>query len=408
MSLRTESAVEESVADDHHGTRYNTWVELSEAAYAHNLRFFRQRLGSQVELAAVVKANAYGHGWRHIAHLAAKHGADSYCVHSLEEALDLRGAGFQQDILIMGHVPLTRLEEAVQADLRLMVCNLETLRALDTATRSLGRPCRVHLKLETGTYRQGVDGAELRALLAELRACPELHLEGVYTHFANIEDTTRHAFAEAQEERFQTMVKELAEAGFQDLLQHAACSAASLLFPTTHLGMARLGIGQYGLWPSRETLLSYQLLHQTEGVRVLRPMLTWKTRVSQIKPVPAGSFVGYGCTYQTTRDSRLAILPVGYSDGYDRLFSSRAHVLVGGRRAPVRGRICMNLTMVDVTDIPGVALEDEVVLLGRQDSQEVTAEDLAGWASTIPYEVVARIRPGIPRLLVDRLQESVE
>jgi alanine racemase len=378
----------------------NTWVEISAAAYAHNLRTFRRLIGPEVELAVVLKANAYGHGWREIAELAIQHGAESFCVHSLEEALDLRQAGHGENILVMGPVPLSRLEEALCADLRLVTYDLQTVQTLAAISTKTGLPCRLHLKLETGTYRQGVEGDDFEKLLPILRSAPGLRLEGVYTHFANIEDTTRHAYAEAQEERFRHLLGRLAAAGFTDLLQHAACSAASLLFPRTHLGMVRLGIGQYGLWPSKETLLSYQILHAAEVAAVLKPVLSWKTRICQLKTAPAGSLIGYGCTYEATRESRLAVLPVGYSDGYDRLLSNRAHVLIGGRRAPLRGRVCMNLMMADVTDIPAVAVGDEAVLLGRQGEQEVAAGDLAEWASTIPYEVVARIRPSLRRIVV--------
>jgi len=196
-----------------------------------------------------------------------------------------------------------------------------------------------------------------------------------------------------------------------------ACSAATLLFPGTHFEMVRLGVSQYGLWPSKETYLSYRLEHADADAEAagadadpnatanaaggLEPVLTWKTRISQLKDVPAGALVGYGCTYQTTRRSRLAILPIGYADGYSRRLSNQSYVLVGGRRAPVRGRVCMNLTMVDVTDVPGAALEDEVVLIGRQGEGRVTAGQLAGWIGTIHYEVVARIHPELPRLVVE-------
>lgn len=377
----------------------NTWVEISRDAYLHNLTFFRGLVGPGVELAVVVKANAYGHGWREIAELARGGGADSFCVHSLDEALALRAAGYGEDVLVMGHVPLARLGEAVEAGLRLVLYNPESAIELGRAARARGRRARVHLKLETGTYRQGVDEEGLGALLEVLGAHPELEVEGVYTHFANIEDTTDHGYARAQLERFEALVARIRGAGLAVGTRHAACSAATLLFPQTHFEMVRLGIAQYGLWPSKETFLSYRLEHPAANSD-LRPVLAWKARISQVKDVPAGAFVGYGCSYQTTRATRLAVLPIGYSDGYDRGLSNRAHVLVRGRRAPVRGRVCMNLTLVDVTDVPGAALEDEVVLLGRQGEQEVRAADLAEWAGTIPYEIVARLRQGMERVVV--------
>lgn len=378
----------------------NSWIEISESAYRHNLDFVRRRLGPGVELAAVVKSNAYGHGWRQIAGLAMRHGADSFAVHSLDEALALRGGGFAQDVLILGHVPLARLEAAVAEDFRLILYNLENAHALAAITARLNRRVRVHLKLETGTYRQGLAEEELPAFLEFLRQHPRLELEGAATHFANIEDTTEHGYAESQLARFDRALATIATAGFQLRKRHAACSAAVLLFPETHFDLVRLGISQYGFFSSRETLLSYRNRHGEDPAATLRPVLTWKARVSQVKWIPPDALVGYGGTWQATRPTRLAILPIGYADGYDRELGNQAYVLIRGRRAPVRGRICMNLTMVDVTDIDGVALEDEAVLLGRQGRQEISALQLAGLAGTIPYEIVARLAEHLPRLVV--------
>lgn len=383
------------------GLQYlTTWLEISESAYRANLRFFRKLLGKNVELSAVVKANAYGHGLLSIATLAAKHGADSFCVHSLDEAMTLRKAGFGQDILIMGYIPLERMEETVGENYRIVLYNRESLEKLNEAARKMSHPVRVHLKLETGTYRQGIDEKELPAFLEALKKSTGVTLEGVYTHFANIEDTTDHEYAFLQLRRFKAMVERVQQAGFTNICRHTACSAAALLFPETHFDMVRLGISQYGLWPSRETFLSYKIKHARNDENVLKPVLSWKTRVAQIKTVPAEHSIGYGCTYQTTRDTRIAVLPVGYADGYDRRLSNQAHVLICGKRAPVRGRVCMNLTMVDVTDIPGVKLEDEVLLLGKQGKEEITADYLAGLAGTINYEFVSRINGEIERVVV--------
>ncbi len=380
--------------------RGDVWVEVSESAYAANLRFFRRLIGPKVELAAVVKSNAYGHGFTSIASLAVRHGADSFCVHSLDEALRLRRAGLSQDVLIMGPVPLARLDEVVAEDFRLALFTRESARRLAEVAADADRRVRIHLKLETGTHRQGIDGDELDWFTEFLRRHPCLVVDGAYTHFANIEDTTSRDYAEQQLERFGVSIERLRAAGAGPARRHTACSAATLVVPRTHFEMVRLGISQYGLWSSKETCLSYRLEHPGDEA-VLHPVLTWKTRITQLKHVAAGCFVGYGCTYQTTRSSRIAVLPVGYADGYDRRLSNQAHVLVRGRRAPVRGRVCMNLTMVDVTDVPGVELGDEVVLLGKQGDQEITADHLASLVGTINYEIVTRINWDLPRILVE-------
>ena len=231
-----------------------------------------------------------------------------------------------------------------------------------------------------------------------MRSSAQLELEGICTHFANIEDTTDHSFAETQIETFGRIGETLANAGFEISVRHAACSAAALLFTRTHLDLARLGISLYGLWPSRETYVA--CLERGKPALELRPALTWKTRVAQVKQVPEGSFIGYGCTYRATRDARIAVLPVGYYEGYGRSLSGVAHALIRGRRAPIRGRICMNMCMADVTDIEGVEQEDEVVLLGSQGDERVSAEQMASWSGTISYEVVARIHADLPRVVV--------
>ncbi len=378
----------------------NTWIEISESAYAQNLGFFRKLIGKGTELSAVVKANAYGHGWQSIARLAAKHGADSFCVHSIDEAQRLRRAGFRQNVLIMGPIPLRRLREAVEENYRFVVYNHETLRALHRLDLPQDKLARIHLKLETGTHRQGIAEADLAGFLTELKATRQVLLEAVYTHFADIEDTTNYDYSAHQRASFDKLVDTIKTAGFPIIRRHAACTAAAILFPETHFEMVRLGIGQYGLWPSRETMVSFQEQTARSVKDALRPVLTWKTRLNQIKTVPADSSVGYGRTYKTTRETRLGILPIGYSDGYDRGLSNQGYILVRGKRAPVRGRICMNLMMIDLSDIPEAQLDDEAVLIGRQGKEEITADQLAALCGTINYEIVARLNPEIPRLVV--------
>lgn len=378
----------------------NTWIELSETAYAHNLNFFRRRIPRETELSVVVKANAYGHGLKQITALAEKHKVDSYCVHSLTEALELRGLGTNKDILIMGPVPLDELKKVVSNNFRLAIFSLKTLSVLSEISKKMHRKTRIHLKLETGTYRLGINEDELPYFLKAIKKAPFLVLEAAYTHFADIEDTTDHSYAYYQLELFEKMIKLIRQAGFPKVKKHTACSAAALLFPETHFHMVRLGISQYGLWPSKETFLSYKIKHYQNNIDALQPVLTWKARIGQIKKVPARHTIGYGRTFQTTRESHLAVLPVGYSDGYDRRLSNQSFVLLQGQRAPLRGRICMNLIMVDITDIPALKAGDEAVLIGNQGNERVSADFLASLCNTINYEVVSRLSPHIPRFLV--------
>jgi alanine racemase len=371
------------------------WVELDAKAPEHNLRQLRAGAAPGVLACAVVKSNAYGHGVAQIAPLLAS--AEWFGVNSLEEGLELRSLGITRPVLLLGHVPLAELPAAVEADLRLTVYNRETVEAL-SALPPQSRPARVHLKVDTGTSRQGVLPEDLEDFLRLLKGSRNVLLEGVSTHYANIEDTLNHAYAEMQIERFNAALAMIDASAGRPSHIHTACTAAAVLFSSTHFTMLRSGIGLYGLWPSRETLVSAR--GKSTAVPDFHPVLSWKTRIVQVKTIPEGSFVGYGCSYRTMRRTTLGVLPVGYADGYDRALGNRAHVLVRGRRAPVIGRICMNLCMVDLTDVPGARLEDEAILLGRSGDEQISAEMMAEWAGTINYEIVSRISPLLPRRVI--------
>jgi len=373
-------------------------VEVSRSALVHNIREFRRLIGRKRKFMAVVKANAYGHGLLEVAGVALGNGVDWLGVNSLDEGAALRDAGITAPVLVLGYVPLRGLEESVARDLRLTVYNRETLVRLSALAVRTGKSVPVHVKVETGTWRQGVPPKDIGAFVGEIRRRPGLVLEGLSSHFANIEDTTRHDYPRRQLEAYRAACREVEAGGTGVPLRHMSCTASTILFPEPEFNLARVGIGLYGLWPSKETYLSCVL--QKKKPLSLEPVLAWKARVAQVKKVPAGAYVGYGCTYRTTRPTVLAVVPVGYFDGYDRGLSNAAHVLVKGRRAPVRGRVAMDFFMADVTDVPGIKLEDEVTLIGADGRERITAEDLAGLAGTISYEILARINPLVPRVLV--------
>jgi alanine racemase len=380
------------------------WVEIDASALRNNIAEFRRRLGPESGLAprprlgAVVKSNAYGHGMIDVARIAAHAHADWLCVNNAEEGVVLRRAGITLPILVMGYVPLDGLDAVVEHELQPIVYNPETIDRLNAIASARRVRVGVHVKIETGTHRQGVLERDIPAFLARVKGARALSLSGVTTHFANIEDTTDHGFAESQLAAFSRVADAIAGLHPEPFLRHNACSAAVLLFNRTHLDLVRVGISLYGLWPSKETYVS--CLERGKPSLDLKPVLAWKTRIAQVKQVPEGGFVGYGCAWRATRPTTIAVLPVGYFEGYDRALSGLSHVLVRGKRAPVRGRVCMNMCMVDVTDIPTAALEDEVVLIGRQGDERITAEQLASWRGTIAYEIVSRIHPSLPRVLV--------
>ena len=384
-----------------------SWIELSRTAFHRNIDHLA-RLAEGRMVSVCVKANAYGHGAEQIVDLLnERNDVDYLTVHSIDEAIECRIFGWRKRIMLLGPTPLASMETVVAHDLEPVVFTRETLEKLGAISKRLNKPIRTHLKLETGTNRQGVTEKELTRFAKLYRKYPLLGKpHGASMHFANIEDTTSHEYAQHQLDRFNQMVRQMTKLGIKPTIRHTACSAALILFEKTRFEMVRPGISAYGHWPSKETYLSYRL----EGGEnnIFQPVLTWKTRITQIKDVAADSFVGYGCTYRTTSRTRLAILPVGYSDGYSRALSNIAYVLIKGKRAPVRGRVCMNLMMVDITDIPGVKLEMPVTLIGKSTAprnsttpERISIEQLAAWSGTINYEILARLSRSTPRLIVN-------
>ncbi|PID78485.1 alanine racemase [bacterium DOLZORAL124_64_63] len=355
---------------------------MDTGALTHNLREMRRLVAPPVRLMAVVKAEAYGHGLLCASRAFLAGGADMLGVHSWAEARRLREDGIRQPILILGPVSTPEAVAAADAGVDITVSSPAGL----VWAAAAGRELRVHLKVETGVNRQGLTEAELPVVREMLRQNPQLHPVGLSSHFADVEDTTDHGFARQQMDRFHAQRDALADVLKPDPLIHMTCSAATLLWPRIHGSMVRVGVAAYGIWPSRETLVSFR--ESGRGPVDLRPAMTLKVRISQVRQVPAGQTVGYGRGWKAMTDSTIAVLAVGYSDGLPRALGGRAHVLVGGYRAPLVGRICMNLCMADVSNIPGVRAGDPAVLLGRQGDEVITAEMLAGHLGTIPYEVL--------------------
>jgi alanine racemase len=381
------------------GIDETVWLELSQEALIHNVKIFKDTLAPGTRLAAVVKGNAYGHGLVAAATCFLKGGADWLCVNSVYEAEALANAGINAPCLIMGYVPLGQLARALKVGSRVLVYQAETIRALSEAAVLAGvDTAKVHLKVETGNNRQGVEPDLLIELARLIKQLPGVELEGLSSHYADIEDTTNHDFAQHQLNVFKAADKALRAEGLGPDIRHFSNSAATMLWPDTHFEMVRIGISLYGLWPSKETYIS-ALVHGVSPMD-LKPALTWKTRIAQIKHLRPGESVGYGRSFRTTHQTRTAVLPVGYYDGYDRGLGNLAYVLINGHICPVRGRVCMNMIMVDVTDVPDITLEQEVIILGGVGPNRISAEQLAEWSSTINYEVTTRINPKTTRIMV--------
>jgi alanine racemase len=368
-----------------------TRAEVDLSAVANNHAVDR-RLAAPAGVLAVVKANAYGHGAALVANALEEAGVDLLAVALVEEGLELRNAGVRAPILVIGGAYDGGYEALVANDLVPVVFREDQLEALARIARATHQRVKVHLKVDTGMGRIGVTLDQLEALLAKARALPELEIDGLASHLANA-DVQDSALNGQQVEGFLRAYRQLKAAGFAPRWRHLSNSAAVLGLPEARdaavFNLVRPGLLLYGHAPAEHL--------SREG---LRPVLSWKTAVSHLKTVPAGTPVSYGSIWTAPRESRIATLPVGYADGYDRIFSNRAQVLIRGHRAPVVGRVCMDMCMVDVTDVPGSALHDEVVLLGAQGEAQVDATELARLADTIPYEILCGIGARVPRVAV--------
>jgi len=367
-----------------------SWVEINTQALVANTKACKSLLGPKTKLCAVVKANAYGHGIVPASKIFLDAGADWLAVHSIEEVQVLRDAHITAPIYIIGYVALVDLSRIPDLDCRLIVYNKETLDVLGKLEKNIN----VHIKIETGTHRQGVLLSELPEFIDYLLQYDNLVIEGVSTHFSNIEDTTHSEYYREQLADFHKAIYILETKGITDVMKHCAAAGAALIFPESHFDMVRFGITLYGMWPSQKLKDAYKKL-QGENAIMLQSAFTWKARIAQIKQIPAGKFIGYGCTYQTDKPTTMAVIPIGYSDGYVRSLSGRSHILVHGQQSKLLGRVSMNNIVIDVTDIPDVCVEDVVVLLGKDGDAEITSEQFASWADTINYEIPTRVAVGV-------------
>lgn len=387
-----------------------SWLELSTSAFASNVAVFRQALGADgPRLGCVLKGNAYGHGFDQA--LACLH-PQVDVIHVIDpfDALRVRAAeaaaGWPtREVVVIGVVSPDEAVSLARSGVAAVLGDGGWPAIVATLAASDAPPLAVHVHIDTGLGREGFTPEELDASLAFLAdAGPEIVVAGLLTHFANTEDVTEQAYAARQlaafdrgERALRSLLGRLGRP--TDLVRHTAASAAALVLPASRLDVARVGIALYGLWPSSETRISARLV--LGELPRLKPVLAWRCRSQLVKTLPAGSYVGYGCTHRCRDATRIAVLPVGYFDGYPRLLSNRAHVLVEGRRCPVVGRVMMNHLIVDVTGVQ-VADGGEVVatLLGLDGGERVTAEDLAADAQTIHYELTTRIGPHLERRLV--------
>jgi len=351
-----------------------------------NVRALRALTGAEVRQMAVVKADGYGHGAVPVARAALEAGTEWLGVALVEEGTELRRAGIGAPILVLGAPFPGEADEAVGHDLSVTVCGREAPLALDRAAASAGTTAAVHVKVDTGMGRVGLPPEEALEFVAWLSGLPHVRVEGILSHFAAADETDL-AFSHRQADVFRDVLEALAARGLTPPLRHLANTAGTMVLPGSHLDLVRTGIGIYGLYPSPEI----------EHTVALEPALSLSTRIALLKTVPAGTALSYGRTFVTRHPSRIATLPVGYGDGYPRLLSNRGEVLVAGRRAPIVGRVCMDLTLVDVTDVPTAREGDEAVLVGSQGEDSISIDEIAGLTGTINYEITCGVGRRVPR-----------
>ena len=365
-----------------------TWMQVDLEAVAYNVRQIKEIVGPQVRIMAVLKADAYGHGALAVARTALNNGAAACAVASVNEAITLREGGIGAPILVLGYTPAWLIREALLHDITLTLYDTDIARVISRAAVGLRREVAVHIKVDTGMGRLGLLPDKIVPFIQQIRDLPGLSLEGIFTHFS-VADDADLAYTRWQLSRFRDVLARLAEVGVTFPIVHCANSAAILRLPESHFNTVRLGLAMYGLRPSPHVPLPAGF----------RPALTWKTTIAQVKTLPAGSYVSYGNTYQTKQEETIAVIPVGYADGFRRAPTRWQAVLVRGQRAPIVGRVCMDQTMINVSHIPNVRVGDEVVLIGRQGRDEISAEEVAEWLGTINYEVVSEILARVPRMV---------
>lgn len=367
------------------------WAEIDMEALAHNIKELRRITSPQAKFMAVVKANGYGHGAVQVSQTALANGADCLAVAILNEARHLRAAGIKAPILILGFTPNEQADDLVNLDITQAVYNFEGAEAISKAAVKLGKKAKIHIKADTGMGRIGfkADSSSVPEIL-KIASLPGIEIEGLFTHFS-VADERDKEYTYFQFNKFQNYYDLLNKSGVHIPIRHASNSAALIDLPEMHLDMVRAGISIYGLYPSQEVM---------KDKIELKPAMSFKARVAYVKTLPAGSSVSYGRRYIAQSEIRVATVPVGYADGYSRLLTNKVHVLINGKRVPAIGTICMDQFMVDVTSLPEVKQGDEVVLIGRQGDQEITADEIAQLIGTISYEIVCGINARVPRVYV--------
>lgn len=367
---------------------YNSWIEISKSAILYNLKQYQSLVGNQVSVMPVVKSNAYGHGMIEVAKLVAPK-VQWLGVVNFGEALALRKAGIKKKIFVLSYAQSRYLRQGISKNIDLPVYDLEYAQLISKTAKSLNKTAKVHVKIDTGTTRIGVLAKDAVSFIKTVDNLPNVKVVGVYSHFAASEEN--QSYTSKQLAIFNQILEKVKKQGTKIQFKHIGCSAATLTTPDSYFNLIRVGISLYGLWPSDQVK---KIVQKRKKNFNLKPALTWKTKILQVKTIPKGTKVGYGCSYTAPKKMKISVLAVGYWEGYDRRLSGKGIVVIKNKRCNVIGRVCMNMTMVDVSKVNNVKAGDEAVLIGPTN----TADEMATKIGTINYEVVTRINPELARV----------
>lgn len=376
-------------------------IEVSQSALENNFTFLKNEFGDTVKFSSVVKGNAYGHGIKEFVTMARNLGQRHFSVFSVQEARKVKLCGSELEVMVMGYIDEENMGWAILEGVSFFVFDIHRLKLAVQLAKVVKKPARIHLELETGMNRTGLSGKDLTMAMRILEKEKDwLYLEGVCTHYAGAESVANFYRIQKQIARFHRMSKRLETKGFHPDLKHTACSAAAFGFPKTRMDMVRIGIMQYGFWPSYETLTNFFV---KRGLREnpLKRVITWKSRVMGVKTVEEGNFIGYGTTFMARSNMKVAVIPIGYSNGFSRSLSNQGRMLINGARVGVVGLVNMNMLLVDISDIPETKVGDEVVLIGEQDGKEVSVASFSELSNQLNYELLTRLPHDIPRKIVD-------
>lgn len=377
-------------------------IHLSQQALENNLAFIREQIGDNCRFCSVVKGNAYGHGIETFVPMAEAAGVDYFAVYNVQEAERVYNAAQKKpDIMVMGYVPPDALEWAISKGIEFFVFDLERLEQAARIAAKVRRPALVHLELETGMNRTGFERDKLETVADYIKEKADfLSLMGVCMHFAGAESIANYLRIKQQKQRFRQMLRNLQQQGLTPKYRHANCSAAMMRHPEVNYDLVRIGIMQYGFWPSREVFIDYAARHDTE-TDPLHRVISWTSRVMGTKHISKGEYIGYGTTFLAPCNMRIATVPIGYANGYSRSLSNQGRVLVRGQQAGVVGIVNMNVIVIDITNIARVEQGDEVVLIGRQSGSVISVDSFSELSSQLNYELLTRLPGDIPRFTVN-------